>query len=98
MKTKYCFDIPKEVILSDRKRLINQLWKVLPMKENDEDWEKQLQSVINEISGLNRIFADNINFLILLSKLESLYLIKNFIDFRRTIFESINILGEILDE
>lgn len=98
MKTKYCFDIPKEVILSDRKRLINQLWKVLPMKENSEDWEKQLQSVINEISGLNRIFADNINFLILLSKLESLYLIKNFIDFRRTIFESINILGEILNE
>lgn len=98
MKTKYCFDIPKEVILSDRKRLINQLWKVLPMKENNEDWEKQLQSVINEISGLNRIFADNINFLILLSKLESLYLIKNFIDFRRTIFESINILGEILNE
>lgn len=98
MKTKYCFDIPKEVILSDRKRLINQLWKVLPMKENNEDWEKQLQSVINEISGLNRLFADNINFLILLSKLESLYLIKNFIDFRRTIFESINILGEILNE
>lgn len=98
MKTKYCFNIPKEVILSDRKRLINQLWKVLPMKENNEDWEKQLQSVINEISGLNRIFADNINFLILLSKLESLYLIKNFIDFRRTIFESINILGEILNE
>lgn len=98
MKTKYCFDIPKEVILSDRKRLINQLWKVLPMKENNEDWEKQLQSVINEISGLNRIFVDNINFLILLSKLESLYLIKNFIDFRRTIFESINILGEILNE
>lgn len=98
MKTKYCFDIPKEVILSDRKRLINQLWKVLPMKENNEDWEKQLQSVINEISGLNRIFADDINFLILLSKLESLYLIKNFIDFRRTIFESINILGEILNE
>lgn len=98
MKTKYCFDIPKEAILSDRKRLINQLWKVLPMKENNEDWEKQLQSVINEISGLNRIFADNINFLILLSKLESLYLIKNFIDFRRTIFESINILGEILNE
>lgn len=98
MKTKYCFDIPKEVILSNRKRLINQLWKVLPMKENNEDWEKQLQSVINEISGLNRIFADNINFLILLSKLESLYLIKNFIDFRRTIFESINILGEILNE
>lgn len=98
MKTKYCFDIPKEVILSDRKRLINQLWKVLPMKENNEDWEKQLQSVINEISGLNRIFVNNINFLILLSKLESLYLIKNFIDFRRTIFESINILGEILNE
>jgi hypothetical protein len=26
------------------------------MKENDEDWQKQLQTLIIEISGLNIIF------------------------------------------
>ena len=42
MKTKYGFEISNKIILADKKRLINQLWKVLPMNENNEDWEKQL--------------------------------------------------------
>lgn len=65
------------------------------MKENDEDWEKQLTTVKNEIIGLNDIFVDDINFLILLSKIESLFKIEDFYYFRKTIFESINLLGEI---
>lgn len=96
MITKYGFDIPQETIVIDRKRLINQLWKVLPMKEKDEEWNKQLQTVIYEIIGLNEIFSNKINFLILLSKLESLSKINKFIDFRKTLFESINLLDELL--
>lgn len=98
MNTKYGFDISVEILQANRKRLINQLWKVLPMKENEEDWDKQLQSVLNEFVGLNRVFADNINFLILLSKLESLFVIEDFQEFRKTIFESINLIGELMDE
>ena len=96
MTTTYGFNIPESVIMINRKRLINQLWKILPMKENNEDWEKQLKTVINEIIGLNKIFINDVNFLILLSKLESLFELKDFIDFRKTIFESINLLGELL--
>lgn len=98
MNTKYGFDISVEILQANKKRLINQLWKVLPMKENEEDWDKQLQSVLNEFIGLNRVFADNINFLILLSKLESLFVIEDFQEFRKTIFESINLIGELMDE
>ena len=98
MNTKYGFDISIEILQANRKRLINQLWKVLPMKENEENWDKQLQSVLNEFVGLNRVFADNINFLILLSKLESLFVIEDFQEFRKTIFESINLIGELMDE
>ena len=98
MKTKYRFEISNKIILADKKRLINQLWKVLPMNENNEDWEKQLQMVLDEIVGLNKIFNEELNFLILLSKLEALFEIKDFKVFRKTIFESINLLGELINE
>lgn len=97
METKYGFDVSEEILLADKKRLINQLWKILPMRENEENWKKQLQTVIDEIVGLNRVFSTKLNFLILLCKLESLYEIKEFQDFRKIIFESINLLGEIID-
>lgn len=96
MMTKYNFIIPQEVIAMDRKRLINQLWKILPMRENEEEWEKQLQTVIYEIVGLNEVFSQKVNFLVLLSKLESLFKIDAFQDFRKTIFESIGLLDDLL--
>ena len=96
MTTKYNFDISAEVISIDRKRLINQLWKVLPMKEKQEEWEKQLQTVIYEIIGLNEVFSKQVDFLILLSKLESLFKIEAFQDFRKVIFESISLLDDLL--
>ena len=54
--------------------------------------------VLDEIVGLNKIFNEELNFLILLSKLEALFEIKDFKVFRKTIFESINLLGELIDE
>jgi hypothetical protein len=33
------------------------------MKENEEDWEKQLDTVIIEIAGLNEIFIEAPQFL-----------------------------------
>mgnify|MGYP006967227410 CR=1 FL=1 len=36
-------------------RLTNQVWKLIPMRENNEEWTKQLDTVILEISGLNEI-------------------------------------------
>lgn len=74
-------------------RLTNQIWKLIPMREKEEDWELQLDTVICEITGLYHIFNLNENFLILLSKLEG---IKNmeteFEFFRKTVFESITLL------
>lgn len=72
------------------------MWKLIPMKENAEDWTKQLDTVIIEIAGLNEIFIEHPQFLQLLSKLEGLR--KDDIDFRlyrKTVFESINLLQEL---
>ena len=76
-------------------RLTNQLWKLIPMRENEEDWKRQLESVTLEIVGLNEIFIINATLLQLLSKLEGLYEMEtSFNLYRKTIFESISLLQE----
>jgi len=96
VNTKYNLNIPKDVIQSDIDRLTNQLWKLIPMREHNENWLDQLDSVIIEIVGLSKIFLYNDKFLILLSKLEGL---KNtdvkFTIYRKTVFESISLLREM---
>ncbi len=96
MNTIYNFSFPMEVIRSDVKRLTNQLWKLIPMKENEEDWSKQLNSVIIEIAGKGTIFNADQRFLQLLSKLEGLKVVDlEFSLYRKTVFECINLLQEI---
>ena len=67
------------------------------MRENKEDWRKQLDTVKLEVVGLNEIFLDYPQFLQLLSKLEGL---QNSDDlefdlYRKTVFESITLLQDI---
>lgn len=66
------------------------------MRENEENWEKQLDTIIIEIAGLNEIFIYQPQFLQILSKLEGLKVNKNldFQIYRKTIFEIINLLQE----
>ena len=37
--TKYNFAFSQDVILTTITRLTNQLWKLIPMRENEEDWK-----------------------------------------------------------
>jgi hypothetical protein len=74
-------------------RLTNQLWKLIPMRENEEDWQKQLETVTIEIAGLNEIFVLNATMTQLLSKLEGLKVVDtSFEVYRKTVFESIGLL------
>lgn len=84
-----------QVIQKDLRRLINQIWKLLPMRENNEDWQKQLGSVLNELHGLAAMFGDRLDFLILLSKLEGLPKTEDFMTYRTVIFTVISLLGEM---
>ena len=64
------------------------------MFEHEEDWQKQLDTVIVEIAGLNEIFLFEPQFLQILSKLEGLKIMEDldFQIYRKTIFEVINLL------
>lgn len=95
MIDKYNIGFDAEVIKKNVQRLTNQLWKLIPMREHEEDWQKQLDTVIIEITGLNEIFMGPV-FLQLLSKLEGLKVMEiNFELYRKTIFESISLLQEL---
>ena len=65
------------------------------MREHEENWPKQLDTVILEIAGMNEIFM-NPQFLQLLCKLEGLKA-KNieFELYRKTVFECISLFQEL---
>ena len=94
---KYNLDFTTDMIQSSEKRLIAQIWKLIPMRENEENWEQQLQTVITEIIGLSKIFMNNPKFLILLAKLEGISAV-DFMIYRKEVFESINLIHEAFQE
>ena len=98
--TKYEFNFAKETVDKNVMRLTNQIWKLIPMREHNEDWKKQLDTVIIEIAGLNEIFIWSPQFLQSLSKLEGLKVTED-IDFalyRKTVFEIISLVQEFKHE
>lgn len=97
--TKYNFDFSIEVIEVEVRRLTNQIWKLIPMKENEEDYQKQLDTVIIEIAGLGEIYPQDSHFLQALAKLEGLRVQEvDFWNYRKTVFETINLIQEFKHE
>ena len=86
--------IPHTALENNLKRLTNQMWKLIPMRENEENWLAQLDLVINELLGIKDIYmvADE-HFLILLTKLRGLQ-DRNigFDSYRNTVFKCISLL------
>lgn len=89
--------IPTAVVISDVNRLTNQLWKLIPMRENQENWLMHLDSLIIELAGLNGLSSNaDEKFLILLSKLKGLKIEDTtFQIYRKTVFECISLLREM---
>ena len=93
---KISIPVSAEVITADINRLTNQLWKLIPMRENEENWQSQLETVLIEVAGLHNLFGVGEEYLILLSKLEGMRNVDvDFSIYRKTIFECISLLREI---
>lgn len=92
----------KAALSQDIKRLINQIWKLIPMRENGEDWQSQLLVIIEEISGLQLLLSvDDLDLLIILSKLRGLICeesLADFMLFRKVVFKIISLLAEASDK
>ncbi len=100
MDTKYHVVFSQQSVENNFKRIINQVYKLLPMREENKQWEKPLQTIIQELLGMKRLFEgwQEESFLMLICKLEGMFELKRKEDFplyRRTIFECLSLLGEI---
>lgn len=89
-----CEDV--QIIL---KKLINQTYRLLPTREEDGDWIKPLETILEELYGMDRVLIGHHQiFFTILCKLEGLLLLTSDLDFslyRRTIFEVLGLLNNL---
>ncbi len=97
MVTKYNAEFENEAIGKNLERITNLTFKLLPNREEGNDWETPLQSLIIELAGMARLL-DQTSLFSLLCKMEGLQTLQSeddFLKFRRTIFDCLNILQDI---
>ena len=100
MILKYDINIDNLIIHDRIQNLINQTYKLLPNREEGTDWEKPLQTILEELAGMQRLMNCGYSeiFFPLFNKLEGLYsLVKDddFLCYRRTIFECCGLVDKI---
>ena len=100
MILKYNVDIEEQTIHNRLQNLINQIYKLLPSREEGADWEKPLQTVLEELTGMQRLMNCGYSeiFFPLLNKLDGLYSLvedDDFLCYRRTIFECLGLMNDL---
>ena len=102
MVIKYDVDISDEVIIKELKKITNLIYKLLPSREENLDWIKPLETIIEELAGMDRLLVNQHEILFpLLNKLEGLFTLTDVEDFglfRRIIFECLSLCNEIRKE
>lgn len=93
-------EIEQRSIHYNLKRIINQVYKLLPMREEGREWQKPLTTLIEQLSGMKRLIVgqDDLFFLIL-CKMEGLFSLNGNTEdmavYRRTIFQCLSLLNSL---
>jgi hypothetical protein len=96
MINKYNNQLPDESLQSYCEQyLVNRIYKLLPLKEQELDWQQYLYNLNFELLGAEEIYLRNTHFLSLVHKLESLFLLDSHEEYRRMIFECISVAKSI---
>lgn len=95
----YGFSVDIDIVRNNIKKLINRVYKLLPMREEGKDWEKPLESIIQELCGMSKIIKGHDDlFFVTLCKMKGLLELKREEDmflYRRIIFECLNLLSSL---
>lgn len=98
MISVYDIDIDNRAIDNNLVRLQSQIFKLLPMREEHQEWNKPLETIILELLGMQGLFS-NLEYLVaLVCKLQGLIEMSDEADFmlyRRTIFECCGLIDKI---
>ena len=100
MLLKYNINIDNIVINNRLQNLINQVYKLLPNREQGIDWQKPLDTIMEELAGMQRLMNCGYSDLYfpLLNKLEGLHSLtddNDFFCYRRTIFECLGLMSDL---
>ena len=103
MMLKYNIYIDNNVIVDRLQNLINQIYKLLPMREEGAEWEKPLDTILQQLAGMQRLMEGGFPeiFFPLLNKLQGLYSLiaeEEFLCYRRTIFECLGLMNDLKEK
>lgn len=102
MEIKYNADINSNSIRSNLKRITNQIYKLLPNREEGSEWKAPLNTIMEELAGMDRLLIDQHEILFsLLCKLEGLFTLTeedDFFEYRRTIFEALGLVSSLIEK
>ncbi len=102
IELRYNIKIDDSILNNSLKRLTNQIYKLLPQREEGGDWKLSLSTIVEELSGMNQIWLNAPQELfILICKLEGLSLLEaedGFFLYRRTIFDCLQIISKIISK
>ena len=91
-------EIKNSDIISNFDRITNQIFKLLPLREEHGDWVAPLESLTTEIKGMVNLFDDQKDLFSLICKMEGLKTLdkeEDFLIFRKTIFECLGLLTKV---
>lgn len=98
MIIKYDININNDSIIKEIEKITNQIFKLLPSREEDGDWKTPLQNLIVEIAGMNRLLNDHDILFPLLCKMEGLLTLTkkdDFLLYRKNIFECLGLMNKL---
>ena len=89
--------LEQQAIANNLKRIINQTYKLLPLREQEKDWQKPLETLIVQLAGMAELIENQDElFFSILCKMKGLALLVNNQDmalYRRTVLELLSLLG-----
>jgi hypothetical protein len=102
MKTKYDLEVTPETLYKNIKKIINLTYKLLPMREEGSDWSKLLETLLEELVGMNRLLIDlQPRLFPIICKMEGLFSLTEDSDmslYRRVIFECLGLLSKVYED
>ena len=100
LSLKYGLDFDESEVKKNIDKITNQIFKLLPNREEKGDWKTPLENIILELVGMDSLLGHNATFFSLLCKLEALLTLTeedDFLMFRKTIFECLSIMNRLKD-
>ena len=77
-----------------QKYMVKNIFKILPLKEEEKDWHKYLEGLLIEFNGMDMLLEE-VNLMALIAKLEGLKDVEEHELFRKVIFDCIDLVKKV---